>query len=44
VIVHEWAFRSLERGRRVTEWLVANGATELERSTNDILLRLPKSP
>ena len=42
VIVHEWAFRSLERGKRVSEWLEGNGAFELERSVNDVLYRLPK--
>lgn len=42
-IVHEWAFRSLERGKRVSEWLAANGAVELERSANDVLYSLPKT-
>nr|MBA3949179.1 hypothetical protein [Acidobacteriota bacterium] len=40
-IVHEWAFRSLDRGKNVSAWLAANGAVELERSVNDVLYRLP---
>lgn len=40
-IVHEWAFRSLERGKNVSAWLAANGAVELDRSVNDVLFRLP---
>lgn len=41
VIVHELVFRSPERGRRVSDWIGANGGRELERSGNDVLFRLP---
>lgn len=40
-IVHEWAFRSLDRGKRVSQWLRDNGAVEVARSENDTLFRLP---
>lgn len=41
VIVHEWAFASIDRGRRVSQWLRENGAVEVARTENDALFRLP---
>jgi hypothetical protein len=41
VIVHEWAFRSLERGKRVSQWLRESGAVEVASTGNDTLFRLP---
>ncbi|HEX6322166.1 MAG TPA: hypothetical protein VFZ36_00450, partial [Vicinamibacterales bacterium] len=41
VIVHEWAFRSLDRGRRVSQWLRDGGAVEVASTENDRLFRLP---
>ena len=41
VIVHEWAFPSIERGRRVSQWLRDNGAVEVAATENDVLFRLP---
>jgi len=41
VIVHEWAFRSIDRGKNVTKWLRDNGAVEVASTENDSLLRLP---
>lgn len=41
VIVHEWAFRSIDRGKNVTKWLRDNGAVEVASTENDRLLRLP---
>lgn len=43
VIVHEWAFRSTERGKRVSQWLRDNGAVEVAATENDRLFRLPDS-
>ncbi|MDQ3068480.1 MAG: hypothetical protein M3R55_01975 [Acidobacteriota bacterium] len=41
VIVHEWAFLSIERGERVSQWLRDNGAVELAATDHDTLFRLP---
>ena len=41
VIVHEWAFFSPDRGKRVSAWLRDNGAVEVARTDNDALFRLP---
>ena len=41
VIVHEWAFRSIDRGKRVSQWLRDNGAVEVAATENDTLFRLP---
>jgi hypothetical protein len=41
VIVHEWAFRSLDRGKWVSQWLREEGAVEVARTENDVLFRLP---
>ena len=41
VIVHEWAFASIDRGRRVSQWLRDGGAVEVASTENDRLFRLP---
>ena len=41
VIVHEWAFRSTNRGTRVSQWLRDGGAVEVASTGDDILFRLP---
>ncbi|HUF24947.1 MAG TPA: hypothetical protein VMN81_12520 [Vicinamibacterales bacterium] len=41
VIVHEWAFPSIDRGRRVSQWLRDGGAVEVTSTENDRLFRLP---
>ncbi|MEX2272307.1 MAG: hypothetical protein WD690_12590 [Vicinamibacterales bacterium] len=41
VIVHEWAFRSIDRGKWVSQWLRDSGAVEVARTENDALFRLP---
>lgn len=41
VIVHEWAFRSIDRGKRVSQWLRANGAVEVAATETDALFQLP---
>lgn len=41
VIVHEWAFRSIDRGKRVSQWLRDNGAVEVARTGHDALFLLP---
>jgi hypothetical protein len=41
VIVHEWAFRSIDRGKRVSQWLRDGGAVEVASTENDTLFRLP---
>ena len=44
VIVHEWAFPSFDRGKRVSQWLRDFGAVELTSTDNDTLFRLPNGP
>lgn len=41
VIVHQWAFRSLDRGKYVAEWLRKGGAVEVASTAEDVLFRLP---
>jgi hypothetical protein len=41
VIVHEWAFQSTERGKRVSQWLRDSGAVQVAATENDTLFRLP---
>ena len=41
VIVHEWAFQSTDRGKRVSQWLRDSGAVQLSATENDALFRLP---
>lgn len=41
VIVHEWAFQSTDRGKRVSQWLRDSGAVQLAATENDALFRLP---
>lgn len=41
VIVHEWAFASIERGKKVSQWLRDNGAVEVAATGLDTLFRLP---
>jgi hypothetical protein len=41
VIVHDWAFLSLDRGKHVSQWLRSHGAVEVASTENDRLFRLP---
>jgi hypothetical protein len=41
VIVHERAFFTFDRGKRVSQWLRDSGAVEVARTENDVLFRLP---
>ena len=41
VIVHEWAFFTFDRGKRVSQWLRNSGAVEVARTENDVLFRVP---